>query len=287
MVLGNISKYVEGFESFTADDEMMLANLKQALNYTKSNMAISDVTTKLPSTSGLGLITNTTTPNTTMPEIPIAPATRPLPSFTNQTPSNSIIRNSEPINNKISMSSSKLNNTKPTQYTSMKNNSMKNNTMKNNSMKNNISKFKNIENQNLENSAKKDYESDEENDAESDEENEDEDQDLDTPDSKLSLEPRELEGMKSSHKDNEDDEDDEDDEDHADEGFQGSQQIEGKTLQKMLLALLITFLGYMLILSAMNNLIPIAKYAPHLKQFKHFIYGGLFFLIVYLCLEVF
>ena len=51
MVVGNTSKYVEGFESFTLDDEMMLANLKQAVNYTKANMAISDVEMKLTNTT--------------------------------------------------------------------------------------------------------------------------------------------------------------------------------------------------------------------------------------------
>ena len=55
----------------------------------------------------------------------------------------------------------------------------------------------------------------------------------------------------------------------------------------MLLSLLITFLGYMLILGFTNNLIPITTYAPELKQFKHLIYGGFFFIIVYICLEVF
>ena len=78
-----------------------------------------------------------------------------------------------------------------------------------------------------------------------------------------------------------------DNDEDIEEGFQGSQYIESQTLRKMLIALLITFLGYMVILSFTNNLIPISTYAPHLKPFKHFIYGGLFFLIIYLCLEVF
>ena len=39
------SKYVEGFTLFTADDEIMLSNLKQAINYSKQNLAISDVAT--------------------------------------------------------------------------------------------------------------------------------------------------------------------------------------------------------------------------------------------------
>jgi len=45
MVSGMTSKYVEGFTLFTADDEIMLSNLKQAINYSKQNLAISDVAT--------------------------------------------------------------------------------------------------------------------------------------------------------------------------------------------------------------------------------------------------
>ena len=88
---------------------------------------------------------------------------------------------------------------------------------------------------------------------------------------------------------NEDDEDFEDVEDVEDieEGFNGSQTIEFHFFKKLLLALLITFIGYMIILSSNNNLIPITSYAPHLKQFKHLIYGSLFFIITYICLEVF
>jgi len=45
MVSGMTPKYVEGFTLFTADDEIMLSNLKQAINYSKQNLAISDVVT--------------------------------------------------------------------------------------------------------------------------------------------------------------------------------------------------------------------------------------------------
>ena len=94
-------------------------------------------------------------------------------------------------------------------------------------------------------------------------------------------------GSKSSSMNTDIDEDDMDDDKDMEEGFQGSQHIECQTLRKMLLALLITFLGYMLILGFTNNLIPITTYAPEFKQFKHLIYGGFFFIIVYICLEVF
>jgi hypothetical protein len=256
MVLGNTSKFVEGFESFTADDEMMLANLKQAVNYTKAKMAISDVNNKLSSV-GSSSTTFPTLPNMTESNNmePNAPESRPM-SFSSSTPSTTFP--TRIINSSTEMS--KLN-TKTTTSEPMTTKPMttKPMTTKYNTMKNNSSKFENIK--------KQDLEQDLENPARKDEEEgeEEEEQDLENPARK----------------------EEEDEEENFQEGFQGSQQIEGVTLKKMLLALLITFIGYMLIISATNNIIPIATYAPHLKQFKHFIYGSLFFVIVYLCLEVF
>jgi len=47
MVLGKISNFTEGFQSFTADDELMIANLKQALEYSKESLSIPDPSSKL------------------------------------------------------------------------------------------------------------------------------------------------------------------------------------------------------------------------------------------------
>jgi hypothetical protein len=49
MVVGKTSSFVEGFKSFSVDDELMLANLKQALNYSADSLAIPDSNLKLPS----------------------------------------------------------------------------------------------------------------------------------------------------------------------------------------------------------------------------------------------
>ena len=49
MVVGKTSNFVEGFKSFTADDDLMLANLKQALNYSADNLSIPDSNLKLSS----------------------------------------------------------------------------------------------------------------------------------------------------------------------------------------------------------------------------------------------
>ena len=40
-------------------------------------------------------------------------------------------------------------------------------------------------------------------------------------------------------------------------------------------------------MSSIKNLLPINEYAPHLKKFKNLIYVGIFFLISYMCLEIF
>ena len=93
--------------------------------------------------------------------------------------------------------------------------------------------------------------------------------------------------MRSINRDENGESDENDESDTYEEGFRGSEYIEHTFFKKILLSLLITFMGYILILSSINNLIPISTYAPHLKQFKHLIYGFVFFLITYLCLEVF
>jgi hypothetical protein len=245
MVVGNTSKYVEGFESFTLDDEMMLANLKQAVNYTKANMAISDVEMKL---------TNTTPTIKNSP--PIKPQGRtinsdiPMPTKSNT--NNTVIRTTPTMAMTGTSSKNTTTTTKPNKISNKPNDMDDMNSMP-----------------------------DETNDMEDDMD--------DMPDETDDMDDMPVNTMSNTMPTNtmtDDMADDMDGED-SDEGFQGSQQIESQTLRKMLLALLITFLGYMLILGFTNNLIPITTYAPHLKPFKHFIYGGLFFLIVYLCLEVF
>jgi len=71
------------------------------------------------------------------------------------------------------------------------------------------------------------------------------------------------------------------------EGFQGSVAIESRNLKNVLLALLLSFVGYLVVYASMNNYIPIAEISPQLKKFKNLIYGGVFFVIAYICLEVF
>ena len=82
------------------------------------------------------------------------------------------------------------------------------------------------------------------------------------------------------------DEDDSEDEDTI-EGFHGSQIVESRDLKNILLALLISFFGYIVVISSIKNFLPINEYMPHMKKFKNLIYLGLFFIITFMCLEVF
>jgi len=71
------------------------------------------------------------------------------------------------------------------------------------------------------------------------------------------------------------------------EGFHGSVEIESKEMRNILLALLLSCIGYLIVYSMGNNLLPLDEISPQLKKFKGFIYVGLFFLITYICLAVF
>jgi hypothetical protein len=71
------------------------------------------------------------------------------------------------------------------------------------------------------------------------------------------------------------------------EGFRGSVEIESKEMRNILLALLLSCIGYLVVYSMGNNLLPLDEISPQLKKFKHLVYAGLFFLITYICLEVF
>ena len=71
------------------------------------------------------------------------------------------------------------------------------------------------------------------------------------------------------------------------EGFQGSLYIESQYLKNVLLALLLTAIGYLIAQASINNLLPLNNISPQLKKFKNLIYGFIFFCISYICLEIF
>ena len=90
------------------------------------------------------------------------------------------------------------------------------------------------------------------------------------------------------NEDNQESENDKEDEiEDVEEGFSGSRILEASSMKNILLAVLIAFIGYVIAMASMKNVLPIAEISPDLKRFKNLIYVGLFFLIVYLCLEIF
>jgi len=325
-VMQDWKKYIEGFADVplaTLDTQLLAANISQAIARTQSNMAVEDIKPISNENSNSAKDNSDTKNKTIRPNVLInskkSNNSKPTQSATNMgmnstKPTNMGMNSTKPTNMgmnspkptmnmkmnstkptmnmkmnstkptmNMSMNSTKptmktmntnmsMNSTKPTMKTmntNMSMNSTKPTTMGMNSISNNKNKssFKNTES--FINKTK--YNEDSEDETNGEYEDENEDQDLNT---------------REDYEDYEDLDVDESNEEYE-EGFKGSKYIEHKFFKKILLALLITFMGYILILSSINNLIPISTYTPHLKQFKHLIYGFVFFLITYLCLEVF
>ena len=277
MVVGRTSHFVEGFKSFTADDELMLANLKQALEYSKENLSIPDTTSKLklPSNNSSGNLSGnlsgTTTPQTTK----AAMGTGMGPTTTKANINNANMMNQLPPAPTLA----KLNKPQPTQNmeeepqtTMAAGGGMAGSSRMSEEKFGDLKMVKNII--------------------------EDGDSDDDGNESNLAI-------MKEDHYENkfkknlkngkrinklEDDESEDDNRDDNEEdmieGFQGSSVIESRNARNILLALLLTAIGYLVVHSSMKNLIPLDAISPQLKKFKNLIYCGLFFVIAYICLEV-
>ncbi len=248
MVVGRTSNFVEGFKSFTVDDELMLANLKQALNYSAENLSIPDAKLNLPSTtkqsSNNKNNNNTIRPRRTSPQEPTT--TMPV-SMDSPMPTG--------------MGSS-MGSTMPTGMGSGRNV--------------NGESFKDIKkvSSGSQNSTRvyDEDESDDEEDAVLEEEEypnrfEEEAEEKEEREHSTTRRQHQAKGQI--------------------EGFQGSVEIEGRNLKNVLLALLLSFIGYVIVYASMNNYIPIGDISPQLKKFKNLVYGGIFFIIAYICLEVF
>lgn len=95
------------------------------------------------------------------------------------------------------------------------------------------------------------------------------------------------ENRKKNKNDDEEIDNEEDEGAEVEEGFAGSRIIEAKSMKNLLLAILISFIGYVIVMASNKNLLPIAEISPDLKKFKNLIYLAIFFIIVYLCLEIF
>lgn len=126
--------------------------------------------------------------------------------------------------------------------------------------KSNKNKFANIENK-------------VENEVEDDEDMEEEEEDEEMP---MYNKKKELEEDEKSELDEEDED--------VEEGFQGSRVVDMLHLKNILLALLVTLIGVSIAYSYNKNLIPLSN---ELRKYKMFIYGGLFFLVSYMCVEIF
>ena len=243
MVVGRSSSFIEGFKSFTADDDLMLANLKQALEYSKEDLAIPDAKSKLnlPSSKNTNTNTNSNMPSSTMPSTTMAA----IPSTTKPISTPAITKSGMNMN----MNMNKNMNTMPTKPETTMPETFKNVMGNKKVNKKGEEKFRDVKMvRNI---------------VEDEDGMEDEDSNADL------------------------DEDEMDEGEKMIEGFQGSIKLESRFARNILLALLLTAIGYLVVHSSMNNLIPLGEISPQLKKFKNMIYGGLFFLIAYICLEVF
>ena len=246
MVVGRSSSFIEGFKSFTADDDLMLANLKQALEYSKEDLAIPDAKSKLnlPSSKNTNINNNTNSnmPSTTMPSSTMPSTTMAtIPSTTKPISTPAITKSGMNVNKNMNTMPTKPETTMPETFKNVMGNKKVN--------KKGEEKFRDVKMvRNI---------------VEDEDGMEDEDSNADL------------------------DEDEMDEGEKMIEGFQGSIKLESRFARNILLALLLTAIGYLVVHSSMNNLIPLGEISPQLKKFKNMIYGGLFFLIAYICLEVF
>jgi hypothetical protein len=307
MVLGNSSRFTEGFTSFTPDDELMIANLKQAVSYSKEKVAIPDYSLNVKE-STVNTVPEIANPKTNLPN-KISNSSKMNMNSSNMNSSNmnsskmnmnssDMNMNSSDMNmnsSKMNMNSSNMNMNSINNKTSQSPSPIATNMMMNkpspidtNMMMNkplptatnmintrptmnipsttrgSISKFKDI-NRVMNNGDEDD--------------SEDEDAILEEEDETNVFE-NSVEGKnkhsttRGSHF-------------TVEEGFHGSLEIQSRNLRNILLALLLSCIGYLVVYSMTNNLIPIDDISTQLKKFKRIIYAGLFFLITYVCLEIF
>ena len=275
MVLGNSSKFTEGFTSFTADDDLMIANLKQALNYSKEQVAIPDPSINLKYQPNEPIPVNTNISNNLPSKL--NSTTPSIPTTTNQVgmPTNMMLATT--TTSPAGRLGSATTTTSPagrmgsaTTTTSPAGGKMGGGKMGGDLEKGKIlsglSAFKNIPKV--------------VDDMEDDESDNNDETVLDEEDYTNTFEE---EAQEAQHKRNKTRRGKE----HIEEGFRGSMEIQSRNLRNILLALLLSCIGYLIVYSMSNNLLPLDEISPQLKKFKKLIYGGLFFLIAYICLEVF
>jgi hypothetical protein len=279
MVFGKSSQFTEGFASFTADDNLMLANLKQAINYSKESLAISDPTLQMPNapipvntTSNRELpnnISSMSTPTMAM-TAPMGNMSTPTmammaPMDNMSTPTMAMTAPMDNMSTPTMAMMAPMDNMNASSSTTMP-------TMMRNGSSGGLSQFKNIPRVMNNANENEDIVLD----------GDDEDAVLDEEDNTNTFEEdAEDKRIRNSKKDKNNKKD------MIEEGFQGSIEIQSRNIRNILLALLLSCIGYLIVYSMTNSLIPLNDISPQLLKFKRFIYGGLFFLISYICLEVF
>jgi len=313
MVVGKSSNFTEGFKSFDSENELMIANLKQAVNYSNEKIAIPDPKINIRNDNSTNMST-TTTPKKTIPftlsknisnssmnnNIPMGTmptgsmsmgtmptGTMPMGSMSMGTmPTGSMSMGTMPTGTmptgSMSMGTMSMDNmptgTMPMRTMSMDNMStgtMPMRTVSNNetaptfkifsnSNNNSVSKFKNIPKILNKDEEEEDDVEDEQETLGKDSDDDEEDDDKNPMRNKTRRQQRRIE-----------------------EGFNGSMEIQSRYMRNILLALLLSCIGYLFVYSMSNNFLPLDEISPQLKKFKKLIYGSLFFLITYICLEVF
>ena len=332
MVVGFSSNFTEGYQNFTADDTLMLENVKQAITYAKQNKFIPNIDNSIKSQTqmpqdmemmnkymdknpsnnntlptGNNINQSLNTEYTMPPSKQINNITMPtkninnMPSMPTKNINNMPPMPTKNINNMSSMPTKNINNMPPMPTKNINNmssmqqipqnkqiNNMTMPTKNINNMPPGKSSFKNISNNKNNIDDDEDDDDNDEEEEESDNEGDnDDDKDDDKTDVKKSLNTQSE--TRRQHMNNTDKDDDKDDDKNniITEPFQGSTILEKQGLKRILLALLISFIAYLVVHMCINNVIPINDISPQLKKFKNLIYGFLFFIITYLCLEIF
>ena len=264
MVVGKTSSFIEGFETITTDNKILKENVSKFLAYAMKNQKIPDLDPNM---------SYNTNPTMSEPTMPTGMALNKMmnQNMPNMKPSQSIMEPTMSSNMSSNMKPSMMKPTMPTpSMTGVMLPSKKNNTIIKPGMK---SSFKNVRNSEDE-GEEDEMDSEETENTEEDEMNNQENQEDDEHEEDM-IEKRDKSKTRRQQKDD------------FEEGFQGSSMLEAKNLKNILLALLLSFIGYLVVYAYKHDYIPIKDISPQLVKFKHLVYGGLFFIIAYICLEIF
>ena len=284
MVVGKTSSFIEGFETITTDNKILKENVSKFLAYAMKNQKIPDLDPNMSEpTMPTGMALNKMM-NQNMPTMKPSMMESTMPTGMSSTMKPSMMEPTMPTGMSSTMKPSMMESTMPTGMSSTMEPSMMESTMPTPSMtgvmlpskKNNTiikpgmkSSFKNVRNSEREDEGKDNGEDEGEDEMDNQETQEDDDQEEEM------IQKRDKSTTRRQQKDD------------FEEGFQGSSMLEAKNLKNILLALLLSFIGYLVVYAYKHDYIPIKDISPQLVKFKHLVYSGLFFIISYICLEIF